>query len=129
MVMFARKVRRKLGGNFTFLVLTDHDDLDGQIYKTFVGCGVVNHDRDPCRASDGRHLSQLLAEHKAYVFSLIQKLNANPSAAYTDLTCSSTWSRHLPKTTITHCACRRQSGYPNWAAARVPRDRTGARTR
>lgn len=28
MVMFARKVHRKLGGNFTFLVLTDRDDLD-----------------------------------------------------------------------------------------------------
>ena len=83
MVIFTRKVHRKLGGNFTFLVLTDRDDLDSQIYKTFAGCGVVNHDRDPCRASDGRHLSHLLAEHKAYVFSLIQKFNVNPSAAYT----------------------------------------------
>ena len=83
MVIFTRKVHRKLGGNFTFLVLTDRDDLDSQIYKTFAGCDVVNHDRDPCRASDGRHLSRLLAEHKAYVFSLIQKFNVNPSAAYT----------------------------------------------
>ena len=83
MVMFTRKVHRKLGGNFTFLVLTDRDDLDSQIYKTFAGCDVVNHDRDPCRASDGRHLSHLLAEHKAYVFSLIQKFNVNPRAAYT----------------------------------------------
>ena len=47
MVMFTRKVRRKLGGNFTFLVLTDRDDLDTQIYKTFAGCGVVDHDRRP----------------------------------------------------------------------------------
>ena len=84
MVMFTRKVHRKLGGNFTFLVLTDRDDLDSQIYKTFTGCDVVNHDRDPCRASDGRHLSRLLTEHKAYVFSLIQKFNVNPSTAYTD---------------------------------------------
>ena len=84
MVMFTRKVHRKLGGNFTFLVLTDRDDLDSQIYKTFAGCDVVNHDRDPCRASDGRHLSRLLAEHKAYVFSLIQKFNMNPSNAYTE---------------------------------------------
>ena len=84
MVMLTRKVHRKLGGNFTFLVLTDRDDLDSQIYKTFAGCDVVNHDRDPCRASDGRHLSRLLAEHKAYVFSLIQKFNVNPSTAYTE---------------------------------------------
>src|SRR5690606_6794004 len=35
MVFFTRKVHRTLGGNFTFLVLTDRDDLDTQIYKTF----------------------------------------------------------------------------------------------
>ena len=73
MVMFSRKVRRKLGGNFTFLVLTDRDDLDTQIYKTYAG--VVDHDRDPCRAATGEHLSRLLSEHKSHVFSLIQKFN------------------------------------------------------
>ncbi len=75
MVMFARKVHRKLGGNFTFLVLTDRKDLDEQIYKTFAGCGVVNHDRDPCRAGSGEHLRKLLGEHKSHIFSLIQKFN------------------------------------------------------
>ena len=85
MVMFSRKVHRKLGGNFTFLVLTDRDDLDTQIYKTFAGCGVVDHDRDPCRASSGEHLSGLLAEHKSHVFTLIQKFNqdVDPEAGYT----------------------------------------------
>ncbi len=74
-VFFTRKVHRKLGGNFTFVVLTDREDLDTQLYKTFAGCGVVDNDRDPCRAASGQHLSSLLAEHKAYVFSLIQKFN------------------------------------------------------
>ena len=85
MVMFTRKVRRKLGGNYTFLVLTDRDDLDTQIYKTFAGCGVVDHDRDPCRASSGDHLGRLLAEHKSHVFSLIQKFNqdVDPETGYT----------------------------------------------
>ncbi len=85
MVMFTRKVHRKLGGNFTFLVLTDRDDLDTQIYKTFAGCGVVDHDREPCRASGGVHLGQLLTEHKAFVFSLIQKFNqeVDPDEGYT----------------------------------------------
>ena len=83
MVMFTRKVHRRLGGNFTFLVLTDRDDLDSQIYKTFAGCGVVDHDRDPCRAADGKHLGRLLAEHKSHVFSLIQKFNLDPGAGYT----------------------------------------------
>ena len=84
-VMFTRKVHRKLGGNFTFLVLTDRDDLDTQIYQTFAGCGVVDHDRDPCRASSGEHLRRLLAEHKSHLFSLIQKFNqdVDPGEGYT----------------------------------------------
>ncbi|MEW6172196.1 MAG: type I restriction endonuclease subunit R [Bacillota bacterium] len=84
MVFFTRKVHRKLGGNFTFLILTDREDLDTQIYKTFAGCGVVD-DRDPCRASSGDHLSGLLTQHKSYIFSLIQKFNkdVNPDEGYT----------------------------------------------
>lgn len=74
-VFFAAKVRRKLGGNFTFLVLTDRDDLDTQIYQTFAGCGLADNDKDPCRAASGDHLKVLLGQHKAYLFSLIQKFN------------------------------------------------------
>lgn len=85
MVMFTRKVHRKLGGNFTFLILTDREDLDTQIYKTFAGCGVVDNDRDPCRAASGDHLSRLLAQHKSHIFSLIQKFNqgVTPDQSYT----------------------------------------------
>jgi type I restriction enzyme R subunit len=85
MVMFTRKVHRKLGGNFTFVMLTDRDDLDTQLYKTFAGCGVVDHDRDPCRAASGRGLNELLVQHKSYVFSLIQKFNqeVDPNQGYT----------------------------------------------
>jgi type I restriction enzyme R subunit len=73
---FTRKVHRKIGGNFTFLILTDRDDLDSQIYNTFTGCGVVDNDRDPCRAGSGAQLKAMLAdEHKGYVFALIQKFN------------------------------------------------------
>ena len=74
MVMFTRKVHRKLGGNFTFLVLTDRDDLDTQIYKIFAHCGVVS-EQEQCRAASGHHLNELLTQHKAYIFSLIQKFN------------------------------------------------------
>lgn len=86
MVMFTRKVHRKLGGNFSFLVLTDRDDLDTQIYKTFANCGVVNHDQVSCRAANGRHLNELLTQHKAYIFSLIQKFNqkVEPEQPYSE---------------------------------------------
>ena len=82
MVMFTRKVRRKLGGTFTFLVLTDRDDLDTQIYQTFAGCGVVKDDNE-CRAASGEHLNRLLTEHKSHIFSLIQKFHAAPEEGYT----------------------------------------------
>ncbi len=85
MVYFTRKVHRKLGGNFTFLILTDRDELDTQIYKTFAGCGVVDNDKDECRAASGVHLKTLLGQHKSHVFSLIQKFNeeVRPGEAYT----------------------------------------------
>jgi type I restriction enzyme R subunit len=85
MVMFTRKVHRKLGGNFTFLILTDRDDLDTQLYKTFAGCGVVS-DQEQCRAASGRHLNKLLTLHKAYIFSLIQKFNqkVEPEQPYSE---------------------------------------------
>jgi type I restriction enzyme R subunit len=73
---FTRKVHRRIGGNFTFLILTDREDLDKQIYSTFAGCGVVDNDSDPCRAGSGTELKAMLSDaHKGYVFSLIQKFN------------------------------------------------------
>lgn len=85
-VFFTRKIRRKLGGNFTFLICTDRDDLDNQIYKTFAGCGVLDSDAESCRASGGEHLKELLSKHKAFIFTLIQKFNQDvqPGQSYSD---------------------------------------------
>ena len=73
MVFFAEKVRRRLAGNFTFLLMTDRKDLDRQIYKTFVGCGIAG-DNTP-RAASGDDLEKLLKENHRYVFSLIHKFH------------------------------------------------------
>lgn len=75
MAFFSEKVHRKLEGNFTFLVVTDREDLDKQIFTTFSGCGIVDNDRDKCRASTGVHLRKLLTEDKPYVFTMIHKFN------------------------------------------------------
>lgn len=82
MAFFAEKVRRKVPGNFTFVLMTDRNDLDGQIYRTFVGCGVAN-EKTP-RAGSGKELKQLLKENHRYVFSLIHKFNqdVNPEKPY-----------------------------------------------
>jgi len=66
-------VRRKVEGNFTFLLMTDRQDLDSQIYKTFVGCGIA--DGETPRAATGDDLERLLKENNRYVFSLIHKFN------------------------------------------------------
>ncbi|AII53819.1 type I restriction endonuclease subunit R [Hymenobacter sp. APR13] len=80
MVLFAEKVRRKLPGNFTFLVVTDRTDLNNQIYKTFAGCGVVNNDANPCRPASGRDLKRMFQEDKPYLFSLINLFNQTVTA-------------------------------------------------
>ena len=84
MAFFAEKVRRKLEGNFTFLLITDRNDLDSQIYRTFVGCGVAD-DKTP-RAASGVDLERLLSENHRYVFSLIHKFNkdVNPKEPYSE---------------------------------------------
>ena len=85
-VFFAQMVHRKLGGNYTFVVLTDREDLDTQIYKTFAGCGLVDNDKDPCRADSGKDLKALIGQQKAFVFTLIQKFNekVDPEKPYSE---------------------------------------------
>lgn len=73
MALFTQKVHRKLGGDYTFLVLTDRTDLDNQIYKTFASVGLANNDKDPCRAGSARDLRGLLGQQKKIVFAMIQK--------------------------------------------------------
>jgi len=73
MAFLAHKVHRKLGGDYTFLVLTDRTDLDNQIYKTFAAVGLANNDVDPCRAGSSKDLRELLGQQKKVIFTMIQK--------------------------------------------------------
>jgi type I restriction enzyme R subunit len=84
MAFFTEKVRRKVPGNFTFLLMTDRHDLDDQIYGTFVGCGVAN-DKTP-RAAGGDDLEKVLKENHSYIFSLIHKFNkdVDPKEPYSE---------------------------------------------
>ena len=84
MAFFAEKVRRRLEGNFTFLLMTDRNDLDGQIYRTFVGCSIA--DNNTPRAASGDDLEKRLKENHRYVFSLIHKFNkdVDPKQPYSE---------------------------------------------
>src|SRR5438105_11600684 len=67
MAFFTEKVRRQISARFTFLLMTDRNDLDSQIYRTFVGCGVA--DEKTPRAATAEALKRLLTENHRYVFS------------------------------------------------------------
>ena len=73
---------RKVPGNWTFLVVTDRDDLDNQIYKNFRNTGAVTEE---CQADSGEHLKQLLTEDHRFIFTLIQKFVTKKGQKYPKL--------------------------------------------
>ena len=73
MVFLCQKINRKLGGAFTFLLVTDRVELDKQIYSTFAGVGAVKTNKG--RAKSGEDLKALLKSDEKYIFSLIHKFN------------------------------------------------------
>ena len=79
MAFFSQKVLRKIQGNWTFLVVTDRQDLDKQIYKNFSNTSVVAED---CRAESGENLKQLLSEDHRFIFTLIQKFGTKAGETY-----------------------------------------------
>jgi type I restriction enzyme R subunit len=90
-----RTGRRQISAGFTFLLMTDRNDLDSQIYRTFVGCGVAD-ERTP-RASSGEALQALLSENHRFIFSLIHKFNKDVSSMP-----SQESQNHQPQLTVTH---------------------------
>ena len=80
MMFFAQKVLRKMPGNWTFVVVTDRQELDGQIYKHFASAGVVTEGR--AQAESSKHLRQLLTEDHRYVFTLIHKFRTEQGEAH-----------------------------------------------
>lgn len=83
MIFFSQKVLRKLPGNWTFLVITDRDDLDGQIYKNFESSGAVTEKQ--VQARNGKHLQKLLQEDHRNIFTLIQKFGTKKGETYPKL--------------------------------------------
>ena len=86
MVMFARKVKRKIEGNFTFLIITDRDDLDTQIYKNFVRTEVIGN-KEECQPKDSEQLRTFLekSEGKSFIFTLIHKFRYEKGKQYPEL--------------------------------------------
>jgi type I restriction enzyme R subunit len=71
MLFFSQKVLRRVPGNWSFVIVTDREDLDDQAHKEFLWAGVVTEEH--VRATGSAHLRELLREDHRYVFTLIQK--------------------------------------------------------
>ena len=81
MVMFAEKVLRRLGGHWTFVIVTDRDELDDQIAGTFAATGALTKDIKEAQAQSRAHLRELLAGQERYVFTLIHKFGTERGEA------------------------------------------------
>ena len=83
MVFFSQKVLRTIPGNWTFVIVTDREDLDGQIYRNFANTGAVLEDEKRVRADSALSLKRMLNEEDhRYVFTLIQKFRTEYGERY-----------------------------------------------
>jgi type I restriction enzyme R subunit len=72
MIFYARKIFRKCEGNYSFVVVTDREDLDGQIYRNFLNTGTVCKE-DTAQPKNSDQMRTFLGQNKRLVFTLIQK--------------------------------------------------------
>ena len=84
MIFYARKIFRKQIGNFTFVVVTDRDDLDGQIYRNFLNTRTVS-EADAAQPKNSEEMRKFLGQNKRIVFTLIQKFRWEKGREYPEL--------------------------------------------
>ncbi|MDC1145744.1 type I restriction endonuclease subunit R [Candidatus Marinimicrobia bacterium] len=75
MVFFSEKILRKISGNWKFVIVTDRNELDKQIYQNYLGPNLIR--RIAVRADSIAHLRELLSQDNRYVFTLIHKFQVS----------------------------------------------------
>jgi type I restriction enzyme R subunit len=81
MIFYVRKIFRKQTGNFTFVVVTDRDDLDGQIYRNFLHTNTVTK-AEAAQPKNSEEMRKFLGQNKRLVFTLIQKFRWDKGKDY-----------------------------------------------
>lgn len=81
MIFLSRKVFHKYTGNYTFVVVTDRDDLDGQIYRNFLDTETVKKE-EAAQPKNGEQMREFLGQNKRLVFTLIQKFRYDKGKEY-----------------------------------------------
>ena len=80
MVFFCQKVLRKIPGNWSFVIITDRNELDKQIYENFQNSGVINESK--VQATSTKGLRKLLSEDHRYIFTLIHKFQTEDGSEH-----------------------------------------------
>lgn len=81
MIFYARKIFRKCPGNYSFVVVTDREDLNGQIYRNFLNTETVRKS-DAAQPKNSEQMRTFLGQNKRFVFTLIQKFRWPKGKAY-----------------------------------------------
>ncbi len=81
MVMLARKIKHKITGNFTFLIVTDREDLDKQIYKNFLRTEFITKE-EKVQPANSTALRAELKTNKTILFTLIHKFRYDKGKEY-----------------------------------------------
>ncbi|MGH2481314.1 MAG: DEAD/DEAH box helicase family protein, partial [Ktedonobacteraceae bacterium] len=86
MIFFVLKILRKISHSYKFLIVTDRQDLDQQIYENFNDVDAIIEHVQEVHARDGEHLKQMLREPHFVLFTLIQKFSVEkPGMDYEQL--------------------------------------------
>lgn len=84
MLWFTQKVLRHLVGNWTFVMVTDRNELDTQLHGEFADAGAIPAEAK-VHANSIAHLRELLAADNRYVFTLIQKFQTSKALGETEM--------------------------------------------
>ncbi len=100
MIFFSKKINRRIEGNWSFLILTDRNDLDDQIFrnfldtKTFEISSSEQQTKNQYRAkgtSSRKQLEEALSKNKSYFFSTIFNFAVAKGKTYTQKSDRNNW--------------------------------------
>lgn len=100
LIFFIRKVKRKIMGDWSFLIVTDRNDLDDQIFRNFLETETLSLqkgeqvDKNPFRAKGNGSRKQLqaaLKSNKSYYFSTIFNFGIKKGLTYPQMSSRDNW--------------------------------------
>ncbi len=100
MIFFTKKLNRTVTGNHSFLILTDRNDLDDQIFRNFLDTETFSlgandkQDKNPFRAKGQGSRKQLevaLTQNKSFYFSTIFNFGIAKGKTYTQKSDRDDW--------------------------------------